>query len=167
MEKSTRLAKIYTAAGSDGMDKSHLWGRQGNRFDNVKNQNSWKTITLKKHCQRWLNPNNSIRSDGNVCPKTSVLHHFGKKTVAIVSAQKFDRCASVLLACHNIILGKPATFIIILATLCIFIFTEWTLKFVHMSLQGYIQNWQPFYHCTVVPFYCDHFSNERVRQQKS
>ena len=25
MEKFTPLAKFYTAAGSDGMDKSHLW----------------------------------------------------------------------------------------------------------------------------------------------
>ena len=35
----------------------------------IKTNQSLKTITSKKNCQRWLSPNNRISNNGNVCPK--------------------------------------------------------------------------------------------------
>ena len=53
-----------------------------------------------------ISQNNRIRipsrRDGNVCPKTSVVHHFEKETIAIASPRKnYPSCKSVKISKRN------------------------------------------------------------------
>ena len=47
---------------------------------------------IEKHRQGWLSPNNCIICDDNMCPKTSVLHCFEKKTIPIASPNGTSFC---------------------------------------------------------------------------